>query len=159
MSAAHGSHTDVSCGEVSAFALEAHSHLPFVWYCMAPHVSDKLRACIVSWKYDHNLSAHDIAQLAQCSERTVYEILQVYRECEELRDPYARTRGRPRVLETSNINYILSLLAADPTLYLDEIQDRLINNRGVDVSIATVARAIRRMNITNKAVAREAFRL
>ncbi|KAJ7468961.1 hypothetical protein B0H11DRAFT_1661147, partial [Mycena galericulata] len=52
-----------------------------------------------------------------------------------------------------DINYLSSVLDANPGLYLDELQARLLEVRNVDVSIATLSRAIRRLAITNKRVA------
>jgi hypothetical protein len=54
-------------------------------------------------------------------------------------------------------SYIISALKQNPTLYLDEIQDRIWDNREIDVSISTISRILREMAISNKKVAYEAL--
>ncbi|KAF6744038.1 hypothetical protein DFP72DRAFT_766632, partial [Ephemerocybe angulata] len=48
-------------------------------------------------------------------------------------------------------------LQANPCLFLDEIQDRLIQYRNVEVSIATLSRACRRMALSLKRVSKAAL--
>ncbi|TFK23477.1 hypothetical protein FA15DRAFT_565142, partial [Coprinopsis marcescibilis] len=56
-----------------------------------------------------------------------------------------------------DINYMLSYVRAHPKVYLDEIQDALSMYRSVNVSLATISRALRRMAFTNKAVSKAAL--
>lgn len=51
-----------------------------------------------------------------------------------------------------DLNYISSLLRAQPGLYLDELQSLLHDACGVQVSIATLSRSLARLCITNKTV-------
>ncbi|KAI8996316.1 hypothetical protein BD414DRAFT_375803, partial [Trametes punicea] len=95
-----------------------------------PHLTLELRECIVRWSAQR-ISASNIAQLAGCSERTVYEILHLHREYGSVHNLLARPRGRPRALHTTDINYLTALLQANPTLYLDELQGQLWEARGV----------------------------
>ena len=60
-------------------------------------------------------------------------------------------------MDQGDINYIYSILEANPGLYVDEIQQRLFEARNIDVSIATISRALRRLAMSNKKVAREAL--
>lgn len=55
------------------------------------------------------------------------------------------------------MNYIYSILEANPGLYVDEIQQWLFEARDVDISIATISRALQRLAISHKKVAREAL--
>ncbi|KIJ61115.1 hypothetical protein HYDPIDRAFT_64910, partial [Hydnomerulius pinastri MD-312] len=55
-----------------------------------------------------------------------------------------------------DITYLSSLLDANPSLYLDELQERLLEARQVDVSIATICRALRSLALTRKHVATSA---
>lgn len=52
-----------------------------------------------------------------------------------------------------DITYLHSLLQANPTLYLDELQEQLYDTREVDVSIATIFRTLARSDLTQKQVA------
>ncbi|KAG2130853.1 hypothetical protein DEU56DRAFT_689495, partial [Suillus clintonianus] len=56
-----------------------------------------------------------------------------------------------------DISYITSLLDANPTLYLDEIQERLFESRDIDVSLATLSRTLRRLEFSCKSLAKTAF--
>ncbi|KAJ7864665.1 hypothetical protein B0H13DRAFT_1481256, partial [Mycena leptocephala] len=56
-----------------------------------------------------------------------------------------------------DINYLTGLLDARPTMYLDEIQDMLWDTRGVDVALATLSRALKRIALVNKTVTAEAL--
>jgi transposase len=124
---------------------------------MAPQISTQLRERIVFWRYEQNKKAPEIALLAGCAESTVYEILRLYRDYGQITNPHRRQRGRPRTLNEGDMQYIYSILEANPTLYVDEIQQRLFETRDVEVSIATVSRALRRLAITHKHVAKEAL--
>ena len=55
------------------------------------------------------------------------------------------------------MNYILSILEANPTLYIGEIQQRLLEAQDCNVSIATICCAVRRLVLTHKKVAWEAL--
>lgn len=123
---------------------------------MPRHLSLDLRWRIVYWRTDDGLQISEIAGLAGCSERTVYDILAQFRQFGEPANQLAQPRHRPRVLETSDVQYVVSLLQANPSLYLDELQHRLSIGREIDVSISTLSRTLRRISLSHKSVAREA---
>ncbi|EDR06648.1 uncharacterized protein LACBIDRAFT_328511 [Laccaria bicolor S238N-H82] len=54
------------------------------------------------------------------------------------------------------VNYIISLLDANPALYLDELQDLLEENHGIKVSLSTLSRTLRHTALTHKRVAHAA---
>jgi len=125
---------------------------------MAPQISDEMRARIIVWHHEQHLSPQEIADLAGCCVRTVYNVLSYHRDFGTLRNPSTRgPHGGERSLNTGDMNYISSLIDAQPKIYLDEIQEELLNRRNVLVSIATLSRALRRMAITNKQVANTAL--
>ncbi|KZP33627.1 hypothetical protein FIBSPDRAFT_694271, partial [Athelia psychrophila] len=45
---------------------------------------------------------------------------------------------------------------ANPSLYLDKLQEQLSSTRNVDVSITTLSRALHRITISNKSVSNKA---
>lgn len=121
-----------------------------------PRISDQLREHIVSWR-EEGTSIQEIARLAGCKERAIYKILALHRATGGIATPESLIpRGRPRVLSRTDIEYILSLLADNPTIYLDEIQAKLAANREVDVSLASISRTLRRLALSHKSVAKEA---
>src|SRR5258705_9096036 len=105
---------------------------------MAPHLDQQLRERIVSWRFDDEKPAREIAALANCLEATVYNVLRLHRMFGTVTNPYRQQRSRPRALDQGDMNYIYSILEANPSLYIDEIQQKLFEVRDVDVSIATI---------------------
>ena len=121
-----------------------------------PPISDDLRRRIIAWRED-GLPIKAIAELAGCKDRVVYKILATHRDTGGVRyAPSFLPRGRPRTLDNHDIDYISGLLAANPTLYLDEIQEKLESTRGVDVSVATISRTLDRLALSNKQVSKVA---
>lgn len=122
-----------------------------------PQLSEQLRERIIAWRFTDRKEVSEIAQLAGCSERSIYNVLRMYREYGHTSNHHARTRARPRALDIGDVNYIVSLLDANPALYLDELQALLEENRGVEVSLSTLSRTIRRAALTHKRVAHAAL--
>ena len=80
-----------------------------------------------------------MADLASCSLCTVYYLLSYDQDYGTTTNPFARTSGHPRSLNIGDINYLTSLIAARPKIYLDELQEDLLSMRGIDVSVATIS--------------------
>ncbi|KAG0695439.1 hypothetical protein DFH29DRAFT_761057, partial [Suillus ampliporus] len=74
----------------------------------------------------------EISKLAQCCEATVYNVLRNHRKYGQHTNPFARERGHPRTLSTADLDYLHSILQANPALYLDELQEKLQSYRDVD---------------------------
>lgn len=119
-----------------------------------PHLSQQLRERIVHWATVEQLSAIDIAELAGCSERTVYRVLQQVDESGDIA-PNQPT-GRPRSLDAEDLAFLSSCVDNHPAIYLDELQEQLLEARQVNVSIATLSRALRRLAFSHKSISRSA---
>ncbi|EUC54457.1 DDE family endonuclease [Rhizoctonia solani AG-3 Rhs1AP] len=65
--------------------------------------------------------------------------------------------GCSRILSTEDKNFILSLLQARPSLYLDELQAALYTHRAVNVSLSTISRALVAAAYSRKSISREAL--
>ena len=115
-----------------------------------------MRENMVIWWFKQHKTAAEIARLAGCSESTVYEVLRLHREYGQVTNPHSSPRGRSRILQTADIEYIHSLLLANPAMYLDELQEQLLSIRDVDVSLSTISRAVRGLALTHKHVAKTA---
>jgi len=125
---------------------------------MAPPVLDEMCAQIIVWHDEQHLSAQEITGLVGCSVQTVYSILSYHRDYNTLRDPSTRgLHGANRSLNMGDMNFILSLIDAQPKIYLDEIQDELLNRQDIFVSISTLSRTLHWLSMTCKDVASEAI--
>jgi len=70
----------------------------------------------------------EITGLVGCSVQTVYSILSYHCDYNTLRDPSTcRLHGAKHSLNMGDMNYISSLIDPQPKIYLDEIQDELLN--------------------------------
>lgn len=121
-----------------------------------PHLPKQMRERMVVWKTEMGKSTTEIAELAGCCVRTVHNVLHFEREYGVVNNPLAQAHSRPRSLDTGDIDYISSLIQANPVFYLDEIQDRLLQYRNVEVSLATVSRALHHLALTHKKISSEA---
>ena len=126
-------------------------------FTMAPHTSQELCEKMVLWHEEQGREPSEIANLAGCSLRAVYSVLQLHREFGQVTNPYAQPRGGARVFNMGDMNYLSSLIDANPVIYLDEIQDSLAQTRNVDVSISTISHALQSLAVTNKQVSTTAL--
>jgi transposase len=115
-----------------------------------------MREKMVGWRFEQHMTAREIAILAGCSESTVYDVLRLHRDYGQVNNPFARTKGRARILSQADIHYIHALLQANPSLYLDELQEQLLAARDVDISIATISRTLRNIALSHKQVTKKA---
>ncbi|OJA14195.1 hypothetical protein AZE42_13503 [Rhizopogon vesiculosus] len=67
-----------------------------------------------------------------------------------------RCPGQPRTLNQQDLAFISSLLDASPSLFLNKIQEHLVEAQDVEVSIATLSRTLRRLAITHKRASKTA---
>jgi transposase len=123
---------------------------------MAPVITPEMCQNMAVWRYEQRKTVLEISKLARCCEKTVYTLLRYHREYGQFTNPFAQGRGRPRNLSTADLEYLHSILQANPALYLDELQEKLQFYRDVDVSIATISRALRSMALTHKKQAKTA---
>ena len=124
---------------------------------MAPRIPEALRRRILVWHHEEQKTPAEMATLAGCSLRAVYYILSYDRDYGTVYNPFARTVGRSRALSYGDLNFLVSIIAAKPKVYLDELQDELFTYRDVEVSIPTISRALQRWEISNKAVSTAAL--
>jgi transposase len=122
---------------------------------MAPNTTPEMRENMVVWHYEQCKTVLQISKLAHCSKRTVYDVLRLHRAFGQVINPFVRERGRPCTFRNGDLEYLRSLLQVNPALYLDELQENLLSVRDVDISIATISRALRGMALTHKEQAKK----
>ena len=120
------------------------------------HLSHEMKTNIVRWYYELNYSADKIANLAACLANTVYHILQTWCMYGYVTNLYKEPTGRHCFLDQPAIDYISSLIQANPTLYLDEIQHELEQNFDIYISLSTIYCTLVQIATNNKSISAEA---
>jgi len=119
---------------------------------MAPVLSKDLRDRVVEWRIKNNWSYRKLA--AQSVQLLIFSCTTVCNGTST--NPFWHHTGQPRLLDQEDYAYINTLLDWEPTIYLDEIQDKLMEDRDIDVSIASIRWAIVHLDFTRKAISKEA---
>jgi len=123
---------------------------------MSPALSLDIKKRIINLRRD-GLIMRDIATQMKVSVGSVHKALHTYDECGEYLDPSKKRTGRPQILDDDDAWYLQSLLKSNPTLYLDEIKEKLETVRNISVSMATISRFLRSRDFTWKMVSRRAL--
>ena len=97
---------------------------------------------VVEWRIQNNWSYQKLADMAGCSIGTITNILMYHRMYGTSTNLFRHHTGQPCLLDQEDYGYIDTLLDREPTIYLDEIQDKLMEDRDIDVSIASIQRAV-----------------
>jgi transposase len=119
-----------------------------------PHLTNPLRELIVAWSVRDKKTPAVIAHLLRCDVSTVYSVL---RRFKHTGNAHALRRGRAcYVLNEHDVRWLLSVLRANPAVFLDEIQVRLRTDRHVWVSIATISRTLARYGWSHKKLSKQA---
>ena len=82
----------------------------------------------------------EIADRLKVSVGVVHETLTIHEEDGEYTDPSKQRAGQPQILDDDDERYLRSLLESNPSIYPDEIKQKLEAVRKVSVSIATIYR-------------------
>jgi len=123
---------------------------------MPPALSVDLKRRIVQLRRK-GLTMRDIAMQMNVSVGGVHKTPCTNEECGEYIDPSKKQTGRPPILDDDDAWYLKSLLESNPTLYLDEIKEKLEAVRNISVSMSTISRFLRSRDFTWKAVSRKAL--
>lgn len=104
-------------------------------------------------------SVKDICVLLGVKKTLVYDVLGYQLRYNVPYNPIldGSIRGRKRTLDNDDLSFIRSILYCKSLLYLDEIQSLLLEHRGKTVSIPTLSRALRQLQITKKHVSARAI--
>ncbi|KZP30955.1 hypothetical protein FIBSPDRAFT_697318, partial [Athelia psychrophila] len=92
-------------------------------------VSDDIKARVPNMFHEHGIKVNKICDLLGLKKSLVYNILKMHRLRGTTHNPDSRHRGHPRLLTPIDISFIRSLLSLKNTMYIDEIQDQLLERR------------------------------
>ncbi|EJD02060.1 Homeodomain-like protein [Fomitiporia mediterranea MF3/22] len=115
-------------------------------------LSDDARKIIVKLYQHESFSAQQLSRLADVQQRTIQRILSHWRETGRVERDVLHSRGRPRILDYADTEYLLGSVDRRCDLFLLELRDELCNACGKEVSDSTVWRALRRVGFTMKRV-------
>ena len=122
---------------------------------MPPHIPQALKDRVPVLFHEQDMTVTAICKVLGIRKSTAYSTLAFHKKYGASAKPHFHRRRR--ILTLADTNYISSLLDQHPTLYLDEVQDYLCCQRRVSVSLSTLTRTLRRIDITNKAISRHAI--
>ncbi|THU97004.1 hypothetical protein K435DRAFT_663384 [Dendrothele bispora CBS 962.96] len=98
----------------------------------------------------HRKSSH-VARMFSVSHRTVNRVKRLVLQTGSVVRIPARN-GRPRLLNSLDLLYLEGCIELQPDMYLDELQESLLQARGVDVSAPTIYRALLKRGFRYKQV-------
>lgn len=123
---------------------------------MAPAISIGLKERIVSWYFNDQMTMKDIAGMANVSIGLVSKVIGTFERYGQVTNPFARRTGRPSLVDQGDLNYLKSILSANPSLYLDKIQGKLTMSRNLHVSLSTIERTLQHLDLSCKHVSKAA---
>ena len=110
----------------------------------------------VARSYFRGEMMRSVAETFDISLGLVHHIVNLYERYGQATDPHATPRCGRRIITAADEDFIRDLVRARPSIYLDEIQQELESAHGLFVSIATISRALARMEISKKSLSRRA---
>src|SRR5260370_117276 len=110
---------------------------------MPPPLSVDLKDRIVKWYFEDGLTYQDICNQGRVSLGFVSKTIRNFHDLYgQNNNPLQHNMGQPSYLDDEDIAFIESTLKANPSIYLDKLQKKLHDTRSVQVSIATLSRAL-----------------
>jgi len=120
-------------------------------------VSKDLKARIPVLFYQQGLKVKDICGLLGIKKTLVYQTLSYSRAYGTPYNSHPCKTGRHRKLSQGDVKFITALLNQRHTIYLDEIQERLYDERGAFISTTTLFHTLRRLHYSRKEVSAHAL--
>jgi transposase len=119
------------------------------------HVSHDLKDHIPYLRFTEGFKVKKIERLLGVKKSMIYQVLTYHRNFGITYNPASLTHfcpGRPQKLSNVDLTLVRALLAQDPTLYLDELQNELLIRHGTTITIPTLLRSLRRLHFSRKSV-------
>jgi transposase len=123
-----------------------------------PRHSQDLKARIPILFYEQHFTVKEICKILGIQKTLAYSSLMCFRMYGIAHNPHAiRRTGRRRLLSSTDIKFVASLIGRRHTIYLDEIQNELHEHRKIHISVPTLCRTLRRLALTRKVVSARAL--
>ena len=116
---------------------------------MPAQMSADLKQCIVDWYLVDHYIYCQISKLASCSIGHISNVMGNFQEFTQVKNPFSSHTGHPSQIEEGDV-YLNVLLAANPALYLDELQTCLLSVHNINLSIATISQILAQYELTRK---------
>jgi transposase len=108
--------------------------------------------------YEHGLlNLEDILECCGFSEHTWYRILKLWRDTGDVVNPSQSLRGRCRLLDHDDVQYLIQLIHQNPDYFLDELLYLLETNRFISANYITIHRELERCGVSHKKLKRIAI--
>jgi transposase len=98
----------------------------------------------------------DISQMGKVSIGVISKVICNYCKYGAVNNPYSHQTGCPSYLNPGDLEFLEAVITANPSFYLDGIQQKLAAMQDVHVSIATVSQALVSLNLTHKVITKVA---
>jgi transposase len=118
------------------------------------HISRDVKLAAIRLYERDLLELDDIRDCCGLSLRTFYRILKLWRETGDVIKPKKPLRGRPRILDYDDVQYLLCLVRDNPDYFLDELLHLLKTNRFISIHFMTIHRELERADISHKKLKR-----
>ena len=120
-------------------------------------VSRDLKARIPALFHQHGFKVKEICGILDVKKSVVYQTLSFAGAYGVSYNPFANKSGRKRLLSIGDMKFIVALLTSRHSMYLDEIQDQLLIERGTSACIATLQMTLHRLSYSHKVVSARAL--
>ncbi|KAI0063339.1 hypothetical protein BV25DRAFT_1763249, partial [Artomyces pyxidatus] len=117
-------------------------------------ISRDLKLAVIHLYENGALDLDTILTCAGFSERTFWRIKRLWEDSGDVVTHRSTTRGRPRMLIRSDLDYILELVKNRPSWFLDELTDLLQTHRLISVHFTTIHRELCRAGVSVKKLRR-----
>ena len=91
----------------------------------------------------------EVAERFEVSESFIKKLLRRKRTTGEIA-PIGHRGGQPRRLSEKDQNWLLNTVLAEPDITLGELQDQLLSRKNLAVSVPTICRRLRALNLRRK---------
>jgi transposase len=119
-------------------------------------ISQDLKDRIPTLFHAQGFSVTEICNLLGIKKTAAYAALRNQRLFGTTANMNAHKRGRPRILDANDLEFIRAFLSQRRTLYLDELQEALERRCQIHVSIPTLVRTLKRLRYSSKQVSARA---